>query len=177
LSKYALCFLIIPLHSIFASGWNDYGVELGAGYELLRTNSPTITIFKKNSGFVVPPKIVGLNIRKDIIVGKAEISSFADLPSVPGFFIVNMTTGSVQIGLDEQAWLNALRPLGFAKPPSLLKPSRFFMLKLFIHKWTKLAVIIFCIVSVLLVAYYLRGKLHREKTMESGAAEIPRNSL
>ena len=151
MSKYALCFLVIPLHSVLATGWNDYEVDLGAGYKLLRTNSPTITISRKNGACVVPPKIVGLNIRKDIILGKAESSPLADVPSVPGFFIVNMMTGSVQIGLDEQAWLNALRPLGFTKPPPLRRPSRFFMWSLFIPKFLKSSWLVLG-VSVLLIA-------------------------
>jgi hypothetical protein len=150
-SKYALCFLVIPLHSVFATGWNDYEVELGAGYKLLRTNSPTITISRKDGGCAVPPKIVGLNIRKDIILGKAESSPLADFASVPGFFILNTKTGSVQIGLDEQAWLNALRSMGFSEPPSLRRPSRFFMWSLFIPKFLKLSWLLLC-VSVLLIA-------------------------
>jgi hypothetical protein len=150
-SKYALCFLVIPIHSVLATGWNDYDIELRSGYRLVRTNSPTIAIYRKDSGDVVPPKIVGLNIRKDIILGKAESSPLADVASVPGFFIVNMTTGSVQVGLDEQAWLNALRALGFAKPPSLREPSRFFMWRLFIRKFLKLSWSLLG-VSVLLIA-------------------------
>jgi len=141
----------MPIHSVFATGWNDYEVELGAGYKLLRTNSPTITISRKDGGCAVPPKIVGLNIRKDIIVGKAESSPLADVPSVPGFFILNTKTGSVQIGLDEQAWLNALRPLGFTEPPPLRRPSRFFMWNLFIPKYLKLLWLLLG-VSVLLIA-------------------------
>jgi hypothetical protein len=150
-SKYALCFLLIPLHSVLATGWNDYKVELGAGYALLRTNADTITIVREKSGFVIPPKIVGLNIRKDIILGKAESSPLADFASVPGFFILNTKTGSVQVGLDEQAWLNALRPLGFTEPPPLRRPSRFFMWSLFIPKFLKLLWLLLG-VSVLLIA-------------------------
>lgn len=152
MSKYALCFLLIPLHSVFATGWNDYEVDLGAGYKLLRTNSPTITISQKDGACVVPPKIVGLNIRKDIILGKAESSPLATVPSVAGFFIINMTTGSVQVGLDEQAWLSTLRSMGFTRPPSLREPSRFFMWRLFIPKFLKLSWLLLC-VSVLLIAY------------------------
>ena len=151
MSKYALCFLLIPLHSGLATGWNDYEVDLGAGYKLLRTNSPTITISQKDGACVVPPKIVGLNIRKDIILGKAESSPLADFSSVPGFFIINMKTGSVQSGLDEQAWLNALRSMGFTEPPPLRRPSRFFMWSLFIPKFLKLLWLLLG-VSVLLIA-------------------------
>ena len=141
----------MPIHSVFATGWNDYEVELGAGYKLLRTNSPTITISRKDGGCAVPPKIVGLNIRKDIIVGKAESSPLADVPSVPGFFILNTKTGSVQIGLDEKAWLSTLRSMGFTKPPSLREPSRFFMWSLFIPKFLKSSWLVLG-VSVLLIA-------------------------
>ena len=168
MSKYALCFLVIPIHSVFATGWNDYKVELGAAYTLLRTNSPTITIDRKDGGCVVPPKIVGLTIRKGIIVGKAESSPLADLPSVPEFFILNTKTESVQIGLDEQTWLNALRPLGFTEPPSLRKPSRFFMWSLFFHRWVK-PVLLICIVVALLIAYYMRrGAKAKLKTRDRG---------
>ena len=151
MSKYALCFLVIPLHSVLATGWNDYEVDLGAGYKLLRTNSPTITISQKDGACVVPPKIVGLNIRKDIILGKAESSPLADFASVPGFFILNTNTESVQIGLDEQTWLNALRSMGFTEPPPLRRPSRFFMWNLFIPRYLKLLWLLLG-VSVLLIA-------------------------
>ena len=86
------------MHSVFATGWNDYKVELGAGYELLRTNSSSIKICRKNDGFVVPARMVGLNVHKKIILGRVESSPLADIPSVPGFFIINMKTGSVRIG-------------------------------------------------------------------------------
>lgn len=151
MSKYALCFLIMPLHSVLATGWNDYDIELRRGYKLVRTNSPTIAIYRKDSGDVVPPKIVGLNICRDIILGKAESSPLATVPSVPGFFILDTKTGSVQIGLDEQVWLNTLRSLGFAEPPPLREPSRFFMWGLFIPKFLKLSWLVLG-VSVLLIA-------------------------
>jgi len=162
MSKYALCFLVIPVHCVLATGWNDYEVDLGAGYKLLRTNSLTITISQKDGACVVPPKIVGLNIRKDIILGKAESSPLATVPSVPGFFILNTKTGSVQVGLDEQAWLNALRPLGFTKPPRLRRPSRFFMWSLFIPKFLKLSWLVLG-VSVLLIACNKWRKAHKRK--------------
>ena len=176
--KCALCFLVIPLQSVIATGWNDYGVELGAGYELVRTNANTVTIFEKDSErvvpskthdfcidpFIVPPKIVGLNICEDIIVGKSESSPDADIPSIPGFFILNMTTGSVQVGLDEQGWLDVLKSLGITKKPSLIKPSRFFMWSLFIHRWVKSAVLA-SIVLILMIASYLQHSSRKRSSI------------
>ena len=171
MSKYALCLLVIPLHSVFATGWNDYEVDLGAGYRLLRTNSPSITIDREDGACVVPPKIVGLNIRKGIIVGKAESSPLADLPSVPGFFILNTKTDSVQIGLDEQAWLNALRLLGFTEPPALRRPSRFFMWNSFIPRYLKLLWLVLG-VSVVLVAYNAWRKARKRNRTLNGAPGV-----
>jgi len=159
MSKYALCFLLIPMHSVFATGWNDYDTELRRGYRLVRTNAEEITIYRENTGFVVPPRIVALNIHGDIIFGEAERPRKQLLPdwSVPGFFILNTKTESVQIGLDEQAWLNALKPLGFTEPPLLRKPSRFFMWSLFIHRYLK-SLWLILVVSALLVAYSTRRR-------------------
>ena len=150
--KYVLCFLVIPMHSVFATGWNDYDTELGRGYRLVRTNADNVMIFRENTGVVIPSRIVALHIHGDIILGETERSPRADLARVPGFFILNTKTESVQIGLNEQAWLNALKPLGITAPPSLRKPSRFFMWSLFLHRYLKLLWLVL-IVSVLLVAY------------------------
>ena len=154
MSKYALCFLLIPLHSVLATGWNDYDIELRSGYRLVRNNADDITIFKEGMGFVIPPRIRALNVDAGIVFGAVEKPPDADvlnLLSVPGFFILNTKTGSVQIGLDEKAWLSTLRSMGFTKPPSLREPSRFFMWSLFIPKFLKSSWLVLG-VSVLLIA-------------------------
>jgi hypothetical protein len=164
-SKYALCFLLIPLHSVLATGWNDYDIDLYGGYRLVRNNADDITIFKEDMGFVIPPRIRALNVDAGIVFGAVEKPPDADvlnLLSVPGFFILNTKTESVQIGLDEQAWLNALRALGFAKPPSLREPSRFFMWRLFIRKFLKLSWSLLG-VSVLLIACNKWRKARKRK--------------
>jgi len=142
------------MHSVLATGWNDYDIELCGGYRLVRNNADDITIFKEGMGFVIPPRIRALNIDAGIVFGAVEKPPDADvvnLLSVPGFFILNTKTGSVQVGLDEQAWLNALRSMGFTKPPPLRRPSRFFMWGLFIPKYLKLLWLLLG-VSVLLIA-------------------------
>ena len=154
MSKYALCFLLIPLHSVLATGWNDYDIELRSGYRLVRNNADDITIFKEGMGFVIPPRIRALNVDAGIVFGAVEKPPDADvlnLLSVPGFFILNTKTGSVQVGLDEQVWLNALRSLGITDPPSLREPSRFFMWRLLIPRYLKLLWLLLG-VSVLLIA-------------------------
>jgi len=121
---------------INASGWNDYSVPLPNGYELVRTNAPSIFIFRpyrvegivvKNSA-VVPPKITALGVFDDIVFGKTEDSPEADDwgPASPGFFILDTKNHKVQLGLDKGEWLESLQKEGVTEEPSLEKPSRNF---------------------------------------------------
>lgn len=161
--KYALYFLLIPVYPVLGTGWNDYEVELGAGYKLVRTNACNVMILHKDHGFIIPSKIVGLGLRKDIITGRVENEPLANVPSIPGYFIVEMETGSVQTGLAEQTWLNALRLLGLKHPPKLRKPSRFFRWNLFINKYWKLTLSTSALL-VLSIVYLIRGKIRKRET-------------
>jgi len=114
----------------------DYSVPLPNGYQLVRTNAPSIFIFRPYSAnglvvedsCVVPPKIVMLNVSGDIVFGRTEKSPDADRwgPGPPGFFILDTKNHKVELGLDEQTWLSSLKAIGISGKPSLKKPSRNF---------------------------------------------------
>jgi len=152
----------MPIHAVFATGWNDYDTELCGGYRLVRNNADDINIFKDGPGFVIPPKVAALNVQARIIFGRVERSPDADLASVPGFFILNTETDSVQTGLDEQTWLTSLRALGVSKDPALKRPSRFFMLKLHIER-SVASIAVLCILFTVVVASFRWHKRHRQR--------------
>jgi hypothetical protein len=123
---------IIFSDSAFCIGIWDYDTELINGYRLIRTNSPSVFIFKKSLSFsepdypVVPPKITGLNIYGNIIVGETEFTPVGDDcdASVSGFFILDTETNKLKIGLKKEQWLKILRNMGLEKEPTLIEPSR-----------------------------------------------------
>jgi hypothetical protein len=125
---------IIFYDSAFCIGIWDYDTELINGYRLIRTNSPSVFIFKKSLSFsepeypVVPPKITGLNIYGNIIVGETEFTPVGDDcdASVSGFFILDTETNKLKIGLKKEQWLKILRNMGLEKEPTLIEPSRSF---------------------------------------------------
>lgn len=136
------------------SGWNDYAIRLPNGYRLVRTNAPSIFIFRpekpNDSGSekscTVPPKIIRLNVYEDIVFGETEYSPNADDwgRGVSGFFILDTKNHKVRLGLDRDTWLNSLKEFGVSIDPVLRKPSRFLMLKIRAYsfrKWVPLFVI------------------------------------
>jgi hypothetical protein len=165
MSKYALCLLLIPPHSVFATGWNDYDTELCRGYRLVRTDADNVMIFRDQTGVVITPRLVGLNIYGHVILGEVEKCPRADLASVPGFFILDTETGSVQIGLDEQTWLKTLRAMGVGEPPPLKEPSRFFMWRLLIPKYLKLLWLLLGVSLLLIACKKWRKARKRNKTL------------
>ena len=125
---------IIFSDSAFCIGIWDYDTELINGYRLIRTNSPSIFIFKERLSFsepdypVVPPKIIGLNVYGNTIVGETELTPVGDYcdASVSGFFILDTETNKLKIGLKKEQWLKILRNMGLEKEPTLIEPSRSF---------------------------------------------------
>ena len=77
-----LAYIILP--SILASGWNDYDISLLREYRLVRTNADSVMIYNKEAGFVVPPKIKGLGVRKNLVYGVCE--KCRTLPVFPVIF-------------------------------------------------------------------------------------------
>jgi len=171
--KCLLCLSLIPIRSVFATGWTDYSTNLVGGYELLRTNACSIMIYRDGSGFVVPPKVVGLNVRGDIVFGKVEDSPCADFSSVPGFFVLNTKSGVVRTGLDKRSWLSVLKGHGITKEPPLREPSRFFMLKLYKDRLFKLLPLVTCVVLAILITYVILEKSHKRRRSGKAASENP----
>jgi len=127
LGKYLFVGLVIAVScpNAYCTGWNDYKAELVNGYYVVRTNTPSVMIYHEEGGFVIPPKIVKLNVRGDIVFGEAESSPDADMPSVAGFFILDTKNHKKQFQLDKQAWLSSLKDFGINKQPHLWSPSHY----------------------------------------------------
>jgi len=126
------------LPDIFPYLHPDYVVELPNGYRLARTESHDISIAAPEGcydlpGQPVPPEIIRLNVEGDVVFGQIRrnpelryIGEFEVPALIDGNFIFDTTTGKLEIGLDRESWLAALKQHGIDKDPSLEKPSRFF---------------------------------------------------
>lgn len=55
-----------------------------------------------------------------LVAGYAVVTSAQD--SVEGHFLLDLDTGEGMHGLDEEAWLQALKERGIGTPPVLLDP-------------------------------------------------------
>jgi len=113
--------------ALVLSGCGDYRVPLPNGYELVRVYAGAILIADPTKALVVNANIDGYTVLGDLIVGHvalAELSPEREM-SVPGYFIVNTATHEVKVGLEKQAWLDALLALGISDKPRLGTPSRF----------------------------------------------------
>ncbi|MHC4132073.1 MAG: hypothetical protein ACYSSP_13090 [Planctomycetota bacterium] len=157
---------------VLGSGWNDYAIHLVNGYELVRTNAPSVFIYRPYSAdnvversCEVPPKIVGINIYGDIVFGKTEYAPDADdrgqTEAGAGFFILDTKNHQVQLGLDKDAWLISLKELGMSKEPSLNKPSRFYTLKIKAYNFAKWFVIFIILLLVLLIMFLFVKRSHK----------------
>lgn len=161
---YPLSLLSILLY-LLGSGWNDYDVSLADGYYLLRTNADTIMIYHTTDNglvFVVPPKIVELNCSSSLIYGRAEKSQSPDIPSCPGFFILDIESDFRKVGLDKDSWLGYLRKFGIKREPSLRPPNRYFMLR---QELTRAIGMI--LISLILVAFLVTWIKRRNELKNS----------
>jgi len=176
LSKYTSIFFIICINcqTAVGSGWCDYSTRLPNGYELNRTNAPSIFIFHPTpvvgaDSCVVPPKIVALNVYGSTIVGKTEHSPDADDwgPAAPGYFILDTKNHKVQLGLDKDTWLNTLKSIGITEVPSLKKPSPFFMIKIQLPRALKWMMVGIGIVLAMLLWH----KFHKPHKLRNQVSE------
>jgi len=204
LIKYVSLFFFISISCpiAFCSGWNDYSAQLPNGYELVRTNAPSIFIFRPYSAngmvvensCVVPPKIVGLDVYGHIVFGETEDSPGADDwgPGAPGFFILDTKNHKVQLGLDKDAWLSSLKAFGVSKKPSLRSPGSFrkltdwvavvigslLTLAVFVSvvlgpMLLKRPLILLCIILGMTIIWFLWHKFHRRRKLSNKSCDGP----
>jgi hypothetical protein len=122
--------LVLFLCVIGCKRVNDFSTKLPNGHELIRTNSASTMIWK-NGGrdCVVPDNIVEIGVRGNLVIGRLEKPAHGEgiyndnqlLRSIPGFFILDTSTGAVQFGLGEIEWLKAMEQAGIDEPHKMLR--------------------------------------------------------
>ena len=135
MTKTIILFTLLLFPSqLIASGWWDFEVELKPGYKLVRTNADEIYVtgnlvegHEFHDGFwAIPPKITGLAIKGDLIVGTVESpSKDSRNKAMNGYFILDTEQAKAKLGLDFDTWKHSLVVYGISKPPKLKNPSSF----------------------------------------------------
>lgn len=108
----------------------DYEGELPNGYELFKANSTEIGIAK---GLVLlTGDINWMNVKEDLVFGKVDElpaerrrTEVQKYEAPPGYFILDTETGSLQLGLEKEEWLNELAKVGISEEPNLEMPTAF----------------------------------------------------
>ncbi len=124
--------LVMGVVSLFpCCSMGDYAKDLPNGYELVRTNTHTKMIWTRRGSprgrkCVVPPDIQEIAVRGNYVFGWLVTSPRADKfgESIPGYFLLDTSTGEVLLGLDEEDWKSKLREIGLENPLSLLRHPR-----------------------------------------------------
>lgn len=122
------CWAAILLGAVMLMGCNrDYARRLPNGFELVRTNGLTVAIYtpsddghpatkKFGHDVIVKPKIISIGISGAIVFGEAVASPQSELPSEPGFFVVDTSAATVETGLDRDSFERKLADLGIVNP-------------------------------------------------------------
>ncbi len=151
----------ILLTNILASGWNDYDIPLQREYHLLRTNAYTIMIYKESEGFVVPPKIIGLGIKRSLIYGVCEKIKESDIEGISGYFLLDTQKSIAKVGLTKTDWLGELKKYNISKEPILKKPSRYWNL-VNNFKIVLCAFLSWCLIFIVIAVIYNRKMKKRQ---------------
>jgi hypothetical protein len=153
-------FRCILLTGILASGWNDYDIALFEKYRLIRTNAYTVMICNSEDDLIIPPKITGLGVKRNLIYGVCEKIKESDIEGVSGYFLVDTQKSIVKVGLTKEVWLAELKKYGILKEPVLKKPSKYWNIINNLTKviWLSLLWLIFVIMGII----YYRKIMHRK---------------
>lgn len=109
-------------------GGNDFAVGLQNGYRLWKMNANEVYLAKPDDVLVIGPKIVLLNTDKEFIFGLVERPerTHANMEIIPGYFLVDTKTHTLEKGLSKDAWLIRLKACGISGEPDLKRPTRGF---------------------------------------------------
>lgn len=105
----------------------DYAVALPNGYRLHRVHNKAVLIARPDSGgVVIAANVDRYAVVRNIVVGHVSQAEheFERSLSVPGYFLLDTSTGKVTQGLDVETWRARLKQVGIPEVPSLAAPSR-----------------------------------------------------
>jgi len=123
-----LVLLPVAFYFWFLLFGRDYSISLPGGYSLIRVYAGAILMADKNHSKIISPNIDGYKVFGHIVIGHVSSDNLPPeeaADSQPGYFILDIQSGTVLQGLDEQRWLDLLQKYGITKKPGLHKPSRF----------------------------------------------------
>jgi hypothetical protein len=105
------------------------GDPLPGGYAIFYGDSEDVGLVLPPKGeMLVGPKLVGIGNSGTVIFGEVQAPKkpFPNLlgSRTPGYFIVNTTTGAIELGLSREEWKNRLSKLGVEGEPELVAPER-----------------------------------------------------
>ena len=117
LALYACCL------ALASCGTQDFSVQLGRGYRLVRTNGFTTAVFAPNGvehpshpsrGVAVPPRIVSCWQAGEKAWGEIQKSPESELSNITtsGWFVLDLGTGVYSLMPDEGACLQQLKRVG-----------------------------------------------------------------
>ncbi|MCL6630892.1 MAG: hypothetical protein K6U00_14960 [Armatimonadetes bacterium] len=99
----------------------DYHARLANGYEVVTTAGSKTMGIRRNDHPVIWPTIDGYLIHKGIVLGHVRR---LDSMSVPGYFVLDTSTGRKWDGLNTAEWRGVLRRYGITSIPPLLTPGK-----------------------------------------------------
>lgn len=124
-----LCVLVVFAPVIwFQFFGGDYAIELPKGFSIDRVYAGANLLVNPRSEIIVAPNIDGYQVTARLIFGHVSDKNLLGRDSIdsrPGFFILNMDTDSLVLGLEEARWLDELKKMGVVEKPILKEPSRF----------------------------------------------------
>ncbi len=103
---------------------------LPAGYAIFFGDSEDVGLVLPPKGeILVGPKLAQIGNSGTIIFGEVELprkpeQKFQTGSRTPGFFILDTTTGALEMGLSREEWLKKLEKAGLQGEPVLVSPER-----------------------------------------------------
>lgn len=112
----------------------EFERELVNGYVVFASNPRTVAILAPeahrdhptncSNGLAVAALVDGVSIHGNMILGHVAVSPSSELAdfAVPGYFIIDSTSGDVRKGMSRQDWESALNGANILVPPALPRP-------------------------------------------------------
>lgn len=118
-----LTLALLPL--LLLTGCNK-GAPLPGGYAIFIASGEETLLVDKQSGGVAGANLVRIGNSGTLIFGEIQLMPRrpAKDSDIPGFFILDSTTGAIEKGLSREDWLKKLQKAGVQGEPDLVYPGR-----------------------------------------------------
>ena len=122
-------FLSLTLLSLLLLNGCNKGTPLPGGYAIFFADSEDVGLVLPPKGeILVGPKLAKIGSSGTLIFGEVQPPK-KPTPSLagsrtPGFFILDSSTGTIEMGLSREDWLKKLQKAGLQGDPELVYPER-----------------------------------------------------